>query len=123
MEHYHLSGFFVWVVYALCIFFGIGLVFGIYEKRGIIFKMIVGIMGIGGAVLGVGCADIIIEYYHLSGFLVWIIYALCILLGAGIYCPFYYFWSKWLAKWLPKKSLDSKNKYGIGLINMGLLLL
>ncbi len=43
-----LFGFFVWVIYALCILFGMGLVFGIYEKRGII----VGIMGIGGAVLG-----------------------------------------------------------------------
>ncbi|GAA7718852.1 hypothetical protein JP0160_10030 [Helicobacter pylori] len=56
---------------------------------------------------------IIIGHYHLSGFFAGVVYALCILLGAGICCPFYYFWSKWLAKWLPKKFVESKNKYGI----------
>ncbi|AFI01365.1 hypothetical protein HG560_05745 [Helicobacter pylori] len=117
VERYHLSGFFVWVVYTLCIFFGMGLVFEIYEKlveyKYHVIGAIVGIMGISGAVFGGGCADIIREYYHLSGSFVWVVYTLCILLGAGICGPFYYFWSKWLAKWLPKKFLESKNKYGI----------
>ncbi|WRA12825.1 hypothetical protein KVL58_05895 [Helicobacter pylori] len=66
-----------------------------------------------GGFLGGYCAHMIIEHYHLSGFFVWVVYALCIFLGAGICGPFYYFWSKWLAKWLPKEHLDSKNKHGI----------
>ncbi len=69
-------------------------------------------MGIGGAVVGGGCADMIVDHYHLSGFFAGVVYTLGILLGAWICGPFY-FWSKWLAKWLPKKFLDSKNKYGI----------
>ncbi|WP_187856414.1 hypothetical protein [Helicobacter pylori] len=75
-----------------------------------------------GRFLGGYCASAIVEHYHLSDFFVWVVYALCILLGAGICGPFYYFWSKW---WFPNKPVElhnkyveSKNKYGIIVINL-----
>ncbi len=113
VEYYHLSGSLVGAVYPLCILLGAGIGSDIYEKRGTNVEIATNIGLVFGGVLGVICADMIVHHYHLSGFFVWVVYALCILLGVGICGPFYYFWSKWLAKWLPKKFLDSKNKYGI----------
>ncbi len=46
--------------------------------------MIEGLMVLLGAFLGGFCANMIVGYYHLSGFLVWVVWILCILFGIGI---------------------------------------
>ncbi|WP_033790745.1 hypothetical protein [Helicobacter pylori] len=43
-----------------------------------------GLMVLLGAFLGGFCASMIVGYYHLSGFLVWVVWSLCILFGIGI---------------------------------------
>ncbi len=73
VEYYHLSGFFVWVVYALCILFGIGIVGAIYEKL-VEYKYRV-ILTIVGFILG----TLTIVFFPISsGFSIFLTYALVI---------------------------------------------
>ncbi len=73
VEYYHLSGFFVWVVYALCILFGIGIVGAIYEKL-VEYKYRV-ILTIVGLILG----TLAIGFFRISsGFGIILTYALVV---------------------------------------------
>ncbi len=111
--YYHLSGFFVWDVYALCIFFGVWIGGAIYEKLaehkyrclGIIVKIYVGLGALVGGFSGGYCARAIIGYYHLSGFFVWVVYALCIFFGVWIGGAFFFY--------LANKVLESKVVIGL----------
>ncbi|WP_305861789.1 hypothetical protein [Helicobacter pylori] len=122
IKHCHLSGFFVWVVYALCIFFGGEIALNIYDKlvehKNRVIRIIAGIMGIGGVLWVQPFADKFIEHYHLSGFFVVVVYAL----GIGIVGVCHYFLLLALFSLLFKLSKNWTRRNIIVIIIVGIIL-